>query len=424
MQKCVLVIEAAPRGLLCGAFSAASLEPMEFWGYATGSAEAARSLSSDLAAKGLKPVKTLLSIHSSRLSMRILDIPITERKKLKEVVTLQADELFVKGVEGLSIDAVALKGGKAAVVAIDKEFVAGELKALSDAGIDVLWAGPALLSKGLLLKKLCNNSGTSALIDDDSMTVASSGEPIFFKHLDCADDLLLSVAALEADGVNIDTFYSAGTADLAKKAGIKASEAGKAFEHASLLAVALQQREGLKESVDFLKWHADPKEEAQQRRRIKTAWALLCVVIAVWGAYSYYRYQNIRAELSSIEASMEKGFQAVFPGERPKDPFYALEVRVKELAREREVTGERIDALRAFFELSEAAKGADVRVHEFEASGKRIEMKSEAASYEEASAFRERASKGSYFKKVSITETRPGPNGRVRFILSAELGDA
>lgn len=425
MRKCVLVIEAGPKGLCCGVFTAAALEPLEFWSYSSAEfKDAARSLSSDVAAKGLKPVKTLLSIHSSHLSMRILDIPITERKKLKEVVTLQADELFVQGTEGLSIDAVALKGGKAAVVAVSRDYLADQLRSLRDAGIEVAWAGPALLSKGLVLSKLEKGEGTAALVDDDSLTVISSGEPIFFKHLDSTDDLLLSVAALEADGVKIDRFYSAGQTSLAQAAGIEARPAGRDLDNTSLLAVALQSREGLKESMDFLKWHADPGQEALARKRAVLAWALLCVLVLSWGAYSYLRYQNIRAELSDIEASMERGFQTAFPGEKPKDPGYALEVKLKEMARQREVISGRIDTLRAFLELSEAASGADVRVYEFEASGKRIDMKSEAPSYEEASSFRERASRGSYFKKVSITETRPGQNGRIRFTLSAELGDA
>lgn len=421
-MKCVLVIEKGPQKVACGAFRTGTLEPLEYFSYETSDLkEAARPLSADLAKKGLNPAKTLLSIHSSLLSMRMLDIPIAERKKLREVVTLQAEDLFVNGTDGLIVDAMPVVGARAVVVAIDKDELTGQLKALDDAGMTVQWAGPALLSKGLLLRKRSTPEETSALIDDDSITVAKAGEACFFKHLDSIDDLLLSLSALEAEGIKVERFFSAGTKGLATLAGLKADEAGSPDEHTSLLAAAMQVREGLRDSVNFLKWLQDPREEAALLRRVRLSWALVCVLALSWGAYSYFRYQNISAELNSIESDMKKGYAALFPGEKPKNAEYALEVRIKELAREREVISGRVDALNEMLLLTEAARGKSIRVHEMEASGKRVNISSEAASYEEAASFREAASKGALFKKVSILETKPGPNGRVRFTLSAEM---
>lgn len=421
MRKCVLVIESGPRETICAVFSNGSLEPIEYFCYAASDMkEAALSIASDLGKTGLRPSKTLLSIHSSRLSMRMLDIPIAERKKLREVASLQAEDLFVNGLEGLCVDAIPLQGSKALIVGVNKDELARELKALDGAGISVQWAGPALLSKGLLLKGLSEGGAIAALIDDDSITVAKSGEPLFFKHLDSVDDLVLSLSALEADGIKVERFYSAGSRELASMAGIKTT-AAVSLRHPSLAAVALQCGEGMKESVDFLKWHADPKEEGVLRSRTRLSMALIALLALSWGAYSYLRYQNITAETSFVESDMERGYKALFPGEKPKDPGYALEVKIKELARERDIVQGRIEALKAMLELTEAAKGQDVRVHELDASGMRLNIKSEAASFEQASSFREAASKGAFFKKVSITETKPGPGGRVRFTLSAEM---
>lgn len=420
-MKCVLVIEKGLHRVACGAFRTGSLEPIEYFIYKTSDLkEAARSLSADLGKKGLGPAKTLLSVHSSLLSMRMLDIPITEKKKLREVVTLQAEDLFVNGTDGLIIDAMPVSDGRAVVVAIDKDGLAEQLKAFDDAGFAVQWAGPGLFSKGLLLKRLSAGEETSALIDEDSITVVKAGEACFFKHLDSIDDLLLSLSALEADGIKIEKFFSAGVKGLAASAGIKADDAAGQCEHTSLFAVAMQAREGFKESVDFLKWRQDPKEEAILQRRARLSWALVCVLALSWGAYSYFRYQNISTELNGIESEMEKGYAALFQGDKPKNAEYALEVKIKELAREREVVSGRVEALGAMLELTNAASGKSIRVHEMEASGKRVNISSEAASYEEAASFREAASKGAIFRKVSILETKPGPNGRVKFTLSAE----
>ncbi|MBI2399999.1 MAG: hypothetical protein HYV23_02915 [Deltaproteobacteria bacterium] len=422
MKGRVLVIEKGLRAVQCAAFNAGELEIVEYFRYdGADLKETAILFISELAKKGIRPAKTLLSIHSSFLSMRIVDIPITERRKLNEVVSLQADDLFVKGLEGLVIDAIPLRAGRAAVVGIEKDELTGQLKALSGAGMSVSWAGPAILSKGLLLKRLSEGQETSALIDDDSITVIREGEPVFFKHLDSADDLLLSLAALDADGINVEKFYSAGKARLAEEAGLSASLSAGADVYPSLLAVAMQFNKGLKDSVDFLKWHADPKIETALRSRLRLSVALVLALALSWGAYSYFRYQNIAGELSSIESRMEKEYGALFPGDRPKNPDYALEVKIKELARERGVLSGRVDALKAMKELSGAARGTTVRVHELEAAGDRVNISSEAASYEEAAAFREAASKGTVFKKVLITETKPGPNSRVRFTMSAQM---
>jgi general secretion pathway protein L len=396
---------------------------MEYFSYAScGLTEAARQLSEELGKKALKPVRTLLSIHSSLLSMRLLDIPVTDRRKLKEIISLQAEDLFMKGPESMVLDGLPLPGGKAAAVGVDKNELASQLKALLDAGIAASWAGPALFSKGLILKKLGQTEGAAAFIDDDSITVARDGQSFFFKHLDSVDDLLLSLSALEADGVKIEKYFSCGNDGLAEKAGIEARRAGNGYEHPSLLAVALQFSEGLKESVDFLKWHADPKAQGALKRRIRGMAALLAALVLSWGTYAYLRYQNISAETESIASVTEQGFNELFPGEKPIHPEYALEVKLKELAVDRKVLSGRAEVLTAMLELSKAASKGSLRTNEVRMSGSRLDISGEAASFEEAAAFRESVSKAGLIKKVTITETKPGPGGRVRFNMSAELG--
>lgn len=423
MRRCVLVIEAGPHATRCAAFAVNGLEQMEYFRYdSTGLDEAARQLSEELGKKGLKPIKTLLSIHSSLLSVRLLDIPVKDRRKLKEIISLQSEDLFMKGPESIVLDGLPLPGGKAAAAGVEKNELATQLKALLDAGIAASWAGPALFSKGLVLKKLGQTDGVAALIDDDSITVARDGQAFFFKHLETEDDLLLSLSALEADGVKIERYFSAGKNGLAEKAGIDAQKALSGCEHPSLLAVALQFGEGLKDSVNFLKWHSDPKAQGALKRRLRGMAALSAALVLSWGAYAYLKYQNISAETDSIASVTERGFNELFPGEKPRNPEYALEVKLKELAVDRKVLSGRAEALTAMLELSKAATKGSLRTHEMRVSGNRLDLSSEAASFEEAAAFRESISKVAPFKKVTITETKPGPGGRVRFGMSAELG--
>lgn len=424
MKKCIFVIEAGPLVTRCAAFGAKGLEPIEYFSYAPGGLNsAARQLSEELGKKGLKPVKTLLSIHSSLLSMRLLEIPVKDRRKLQEIISLQSEDLFMKGPESIVLDGLPLAGGKAAAAGVEKNELASQLKALLDAGIAASWAGPALFSKGLILKKLGQTEGVAAFIDDDSITVSRDAQACFFKHLDSVDDLLLSISALEADGVKIERYFSAGSGELAQKAGIDAQKVGSGYEHPSLLAVALQYSEGLKESVNFLRWHADPKAQGALKRRFRAAAVLSAALVFSWGAYAYLRYQNISAETDTIASVMEQGFNELFPGQVSKNPEYALEVKLKELAVDRAVLSGRTQVLTAMLELSKAApKGKGLRTHEVQMSGNRLVILSEAGSFEEAAVFRESVSKGGLFRKVTITETKPGPGGRVRFSMSAEVG--
>lgn len=424
MKRCVFVMEAGADKISCAAFAPGKAEPMECWGYPSADInEAARLIRRDLAEKGLRPAKTLLSIHSSRLFMRTLDIPITDRRKLGEVAGLQAADLFLKPADELAIEAMPLEGSRAVVVAVEKARLAEELTALSAAGIEVAWAGPAICSKWLLLKRLSPGEGAFALVDDDSVAAVKDGRPLFFCHLDTADGLLLAVEALEAEGVKLERVFSAGSASLAREAGIEAEDAGAGLEHTALSAVAAQLAEGLSNGVNFLSNYDDPARKVSLGARKKLSWALLFLLVVSWAAFAYLSHGNIRAELASIDARLDKGFTALFPGERPKNPEYALEVRLKELAREKEALAGGVDPLGALSELARAAKGTAVRVHELEASAARVDIKAEAASFEEASAFRDAAARGGYFGKVAITDTRPGQSGKVRFAVSAEKGD-
>lgn len=423
MKNCILVIEAGPRSTMCAAFAARGLEPIEYFDYAPGSfRETARQLAAELGKKGLRPVRTLLSINSSLLSVRLLDIPVADRLKLREIISLQSEDLFMKGSESIVLDALPLSSGKAAAAGVEKGELTSQLNALLDAGIAASWAGPALFSKGLLLKRLGAN-GTAAFIDDDSITVASDGQAFFFKHLDSVDDLLLSLSALEADGVKVERYFSAGNDGLAEKAGIEAQKAGAGYERPSLLAASLQYGEGLRNSVNFLKWHADPKAQDGLRRSFRTAAALLAALAVSWSAYAYLRYQNISAETDSIASVIGQGYSELFPAEKPINPEYALEVKLKELALDRSVFSGRAEVLAAMLELSKAAsKGGSLRTHEVRMIGNRLDISSEAGSFEEAAAFRESVAKAASFKKVIITGTTPASGGRVRFGMSAELG--
>ena len=423
MQRCVLVIEAGPRSTECAAFSASTLEPIEYFSYAPGGfAHAMATLAAELAKKGLKPVRTLLSIHSSFLFMRLLEIPIQDRRKLQEIISLQAQDLFVSGAGNMVLDGVPLSGGKAVVVGVDRDELDAQLKALNDNGIGASWAAPAMLSKDRLLRRLKQNESVCALIDGDSITVVRDGQPCFFKHLDSVEDLQLSVCALEADGINVEKFYSAGSNGFAEKAGIEAEKAPSGFEHTSLLAVALHYRDGLKGGVNFLERHADPKAESALNFRKKVAVALFCGLVLSWGVYVYLRFQNITGEMKSASAAMEAGFKELFPGEAPKNPEYALEVKASELAREKEVLSGLSRPLDVMMELTKAASGrAGLRVLETAIAGSRINLRSEAGSFDEAAAFREALSRSALVKNVTITDTKPGQSGRVRFGVSASL---
>lgn len=421
MKRCVLVVEATPRAIECGAFSAGGLEPIEYFSYAPENfAQAALKLAGDLGSRGLRPVRTLLSIHSSILSMRILDIPVRDRRKLLEIIELQADGLFAGGSGAAALDAVALPGGRAVVVGVGKQELSAELKALSDAGLGASWAGPAILFKDRVLKRVMHGEAAAALIDDDSLTVVRDGEACFFKHLGSVEDLELSLAALDSGGVKIEKFYSTASS-FAREAGIEATELPAGFEHGSLLAVAMRYREGLSGGVDFLERHGDPRSESAVGFRRNIAVSLLAALVIFWGLFAYLRHQNISGEMRRAELAMESGFKDLFPGEAPKDPGYALEVRLAGLAKEKEVLSGASRPLEAMAEFSKASSGKGVRILETSVAGPKISVVGEAGSFDEAASFRTSLAGSPLMRDVTITDTRPARAGRVRFALKASL---
>ncbi len=428
MARCVLVIEAGPGSIACGAFKAAAPQEMEVNRYSTADlAEALPLLKRDLDSKGLKPAKVLLSLHSALVSARVLEIPIADRRKLRRVIPVQAEGLFLKGLDEMLIDALPLADGRAAFVGIEKELLSRMLQALAEYGMSPCWAGPSMLSKVVALNAIDGGRHTTpALVDDDSITVARGGKLLFFKHLGSTEDLALSLAAMEADGIAVEPFYSAGSSSFARRAGIEAVDAGSGYSETSLLAVAMHHERGLRESVDFLELYTDPGADRKRRARLGVAAGLVAALALSWGAYSYLKYLNLEAEHKLVEAALEKGYSELFPGENPESPEYALEVKLKALADERTALAGRTDVLGAMSELARAAgatgEASGVRIKELQAHAANITVLSEAGSFEEAAGFRESVEKNGILKEVSLTGSKPGPDGRVRFNLSAKAG--
>lgn len=425
MPRCILVIEAGPDAVLCGAFPPTRGTEPQVFTYSTGDLkEALPMLRRDLESKGIKPAKVLLSIHSSLISMRIVDIPIKDRRKLKKTIIVHSGGLFLKDTDKMLVDALPLSNNRAAFVAIEKDAFARQLQAFKESGMEPCWAGPGMLSKPMLLNRIDRGqSGIAALVDDDSITAVKDGQPLFFKHLGSKEDLVLSLAALDEDGVRIERFYSTGSTGHAQQAGIDATDIGSEYPHASLLAVALHHGRGMADSVDFLKMYADPDAGEKRRVQLRTATGLAAALVIAWGLYSYLKYLNLDAGYRTAASRLETGYSSLFPGERAADPEYGLEVKLKELSNDKALLADRADVLTAMIELSRAAGSTSgVRVNELQAFGPKITVVSEARSFEEAAEFRTSVEKGGLLKNVALTGSKPLPDGRVTFSLSAETG--
>ena len=404
MSKKNLVIDIGKETVRAGVFLPGRLEPVTVHSQAVtaegGFRQALSALLGPLAGKrGFKGFDRIaVGIPPEDLSIRIVDLPFEERKKIIEALPFELAGLLHLDVDEVVADAVQLGENKVMAVAVEKRVIRDYLDALSILGVDPVWMGPGLL-----------------------------------KHAKRLDNVGLGIAFLDAEGIGVEEIHFSGwdndreaLEEMFRGARLVPLDlpGGVAPEAAEVLALSMLLDKGLAGTiVNFRRGEFEyTKDRVAFRRRLRLT-AALCAALLVLAAGDFYvRYLGLTSELEAYRQSLKASYQELFPSEmNVSDPVYQLEAKLKALEKEAASLGSGGRSLDVLKSVAVAVPdGLGVKIDEFSMAAGRIAAKGEAPTFNAANSVKESLQKAG-FKDVAMGETRAMPGGRTSFSINGVI---
>jgi general secretion pathway protein L len=398
-------------------FSSAERHPLQ-----GGEDELSRILSGALAKGGER--KVVLALPPSELFMRELELPITDRGKVRELLPLELKGETALDTDALAFDALPLAPGKYLAVWGRTPALAEKIELLKEVGLE-----PEQVTASLFhWNKLAPATGTVAVTDGEALAAFRDGVPIYFRAFPAGSgetEISRTVAALElAHGVQVDRVisYANGSKEQeslaqanSKLAEAFANDAHAAHDLAGAYAVAAAVAEGT--AVNLRRGPlAYTAGTAKLYRQLRVTMGLAAALVLLLIAESGVRYYLVKRDVASLDASIRGIYKEVFPNrKKPVDEVAELRAEIRKL----EGAKSSSNVLKALSQVAEA-KGDDIAgFYETEVEGNELRLKGDAASIQAANDFKGRAAK--LFDGAQVSEIKSRPDGSVSFTFQGKL---
>ena len=384
----------------------------------------------EAAAAGREGERVILVIPPSLLSLREMELPLSDRRKIREVLPLELKGDTACDSEELVFDALPLDGGKVLAIWVKRHDLAEKIAIMTDNGLEPeivtasLFHWHALLPEG-------ESGGLIALSDGESLAVYRNGKPCYFRALAQGEpgaEVVRTLAALEiGKGVKVEKVLLHGAAahqaaDLPpappvfsvlpcnlEMATLFGGDAAAIGDLAGAYAVA--RACALEEPVNFRRGnlaYTAGRKKTLKKLRISLILATACVVLLM--AETAVRYFQVRQDLDSVNDSIRAIYREVFPSrKKPVDEVAELRGEIKRLGGGA-ATGNLLLALTRLAEI----KGADVTgLFEVEVDGGQLRVRGDARSIQAVNDFRTRGA--AVFAGAEVGEIKSRPDGSVTF---------
>ena len=362
--------------------------------------------------------RVVLALPPTLLFMRELELPITDRAKVRELLPLELKGETALDTDTLVFDALPLANGKVLAVWGRSHDLIAKIEILKGAGLE-----PELVTASLFhWDKLAPTTGCVAVTDGDALAVYSNSAPIYFRALPVGSgdaELTRTVTAAElAHGVPIDQLISyarsASDSESSAQASRGLAEAFGDDPHAAhdlagayAVAAAVANGTALNLRRGALAYTAG-NEKLYKTLRISMILAAAFVLLLF--AESGVRYYLVKRDLASLDLSVRGIYKEVFPTrKKPVDEVSELRSEIKRL----EGAKTSSNLLKLLKDLSEV-KGDDVGgIYETEVDGPEVRLKGDAKSFQAANDFKVRAAK--VLDAAEVSEIKSRPDGSVTF---------
>lgn len=377
----------------------------------------------------------ILAVEPSLLSSREVALPLTDRRKIREILPLELKGETACDTDELIFDCVMRGDGTQLAVWGRKREISAQIQLLDAAGLDPRVVTASLFHWQHLLPPGAND-GVVIVADPSGVAVYRAGEPLLFRTFwgeEPAMEIGRTSAALELTvGIAVNRIYllgeltgmelPPGTEDtwipLPVPAELETAFGGDlqaAGVGAGAWALVRAARKG--DLVNFRHGELACVKGSRSFRKKLTISAILAVVaVLIFGSDLGMRYGFARKDLESLNKSIGNIYREIFPNRKKAvDEVGEVKSEIKRLSG----VGAGISALAVLKKLAEI-KGDDIPgFYETEIEGNQVQLKGDAKSIQAVTDLKNRA--GAALNSVEVGEIKTKPDGSATFSLRGTL---
>ncbi len=384
--------------------------------------------------------KIILSVDPTLLTFRELELPLKDRRKLREILPLELKGETALDVEALAFDSLPQAGGKVLAIWAKRAELARLIGIMTAAGLEPQIVTAELFAWQHLLAHE-GNRGYYAIADSEALSVYHNHQPVYFRVLpegELVGEISRTLLALElSKGIKVEQVYLLGSAahDAAdplypvktgdylfsrlplagELAGAFASDNTAAASHAGAFAVARAGRIG--EPVNFRYGElAYTVGIEQNRKKLRLTAFLAAGFLFLLLAEAGVRYALVQRDVNSINRSIYAIYHELLPSrKKPIDEVAEVKAEIKRLGGSMATS----EVLATLTKLADAKDDGIIGLYEAEIEGNQVRLKGEARSGQTVEQFKGRLS--SVFDKAEINEVNSLPNGNYGFVFRGTL---
>jgi|GEM_PF-391308 len=386
--------------------------------------------------------RVILAIPSSQLFMRELELPLSDRRKIRELLPLELKGETAVDTDQLMFEAVPLEEGKVLAVWAKRHALEDKIRLMTGKGLEPEIVTASLFNWQCLIPAEME-SGTVAITDGESLAVFRNGKPLYFRPMTSGEpeEVTKTLAALEiSKGLTVDRIFSHGgrsqqaassnaAADRETSpfpplpvngefAEAFAGDTNSARDLAGAYAVARAIATG--DPVNFRSGElAYTAGQAKTRKKLRLSMILAVSFVILLFAEVGLRYYLVKKDVDSLNNSIKTIYREVFPTRKKAvDEVAELRSEIKRLS-----SGKTSSNLLPILTKLAEAKGDDVfEVFEAEISGNQVHLKGDARSIQAVNDFKTRTADA--LSNVEVGEIKSRPDGSVSFVLRGAVKEA
>lgn len=366
--------------------------------------------------------KVILSIPPSLVHSRPVSLPVSDRRRLRELLPLEMSGELASQSEEMVFDALPLADGTALAVWCRPSEIAPMIAELASCGME-----PEIVTCSLLHWNHLLSAGTElpvAVTDANAVMVGDAAAPLLARPLPAVEterELSRTLSAFEISrGTTVAGLLRIG-ADAGNDSSVAlnpelleafGADAAAGRDIAGAYAVAKACCEG--SIVNFRSGSlAYTAEQTRQLRRLRVTAILATVLVLLLFLEVGLRYYLARRDVASLDASIAAIYREIFPSrKKPVDAVGEVRSEIRRLAG----AGSSSRALPVLKKLAEI-KGEEITgFYEIDLDNDKLQIKGDARSVNEFKSRAEKALPGS-----EISEIKSKSDGTVSFVLRAPL---
>lgn len=371
--------------------------------------------------------RIVLALPPSLLSIRELDLPVTDRKRCREILPLELKGELAFDADELVFEALPLSGGKIAAIWGKQGLIAEEIKFFAAAGFDPEIVTFSMFNWTALLPEECE--AAAAITDGESVALFLNRKPIFFRALPKSGDRSLdaTIAAVElAKELKVEAVFTTGNCHPDTVLGTKPLPHGSALalafpgddaaagDLAPQFAMARELVSG--EPVNLRRGPLGfTRNRDLFRKKLRLTGILAAVLLLLLFAEAGGRYFIAQRDLSSVNSSIRAIYKEVFPNRaKPVDEVSELKAEIKKLG----ASG--TEGILSVLKKLTDAKGDDPReIYEVDYDGNQLSGRGYDRSAQGVNDFKLKASP--LFASFEVNEIKSRPDGSVSFAFRGTL---